>query len=179
MPLASVVAFVWNLLLAYIIYALCRIAYVWLNWSSVSEGFNALSLQSLVQGSFIFDTSAILYTNVLYALLMLLPFRFAERPLYQKVAKWIFLTINGLAIIVNLADAVYYPYTGRRTTMSVMGEFANEGNLFGIIAAECFRHWYVFIIGILLLLFMYKLYMTPSPTPAHTLPIYCMEDEKK
>ena len=166
LPLASVVAFIWNLLLAYIVYALCRIAYVWLNWSTVSEGFDKLSLSSLVQGAFIFDTSAIFYTNILYALLMLLPFRFAERPAYQKVAKWIFLTVNGLAVIVNLADAVYYPYTGRRTTMSVMGEFANEGNLLGIIASESIRHWYVFILGILLLLFMYKLYMTPSPTLA-------------
>ena len=73
LPLASVVAFIWNLLLAYIVYALCRIAYVWLNWSTVSEGFDKLSLSSLVQGAFIFDTSAIFYTNILYALLMLLP----------------------------------------------------------------------------------------------------------
>ena len=70
---STAAAMLCNLVMAYVVYMLCRILYVAVNWEIFGEGFTNLSLLSLFRGSLLFDTSAILYTNALYALLMLLP----------------------------------------------------------------------------------------------------------
>ena len=68
---SSAVAFVCNLILAYLAYAACRVVYVCENWSTFSDGFGELSMANVLKGSWMFDTTGIMYTNILYALLML------------------------------------------------------------------------------------------------------------
>ena len=80
-------AMVLNLLMAYAIYMLCRIFYVCVNWTVFGEAFANLSPLSLLSGALLFDTSAILYTNVLYALLMLLPLHYKETRPWQTVCR--------------------------------------------------------------------------------------------
>lgn len=55
-----------------------------------------------------FDTSAILYTNLLYIFLMLIPLHYKENVIYQKITKGIFVTTNLIVIIMNLMDTVYF-----------------------------------------------------------------------
>jgi len=158
---SSVVAFVCNLILAYLAYAVCRVVYVCENWSAFSDGFGDLSMAKVLQGSWMFDTAGIMYTNILYALLMLLPLHFKERDGWQTLAKWVFVVVNGLAIVMNLADAVYFKFTGRRTTMTVFQEFSHEDNLAGVLGTEVLNHWYIVLIGIALIAALYFLYVKP------------------
>lgn len=160
--LSSPFCFLWNLCLAYISYSICRGIYLAENWSAFSSGMESLSFQNLWWGSFKFDSSAIFYTNALYLLLMLLPLHLKEGKVWQKTAKWIFLIVNALAIIVNLADAVYFKYTGRRTTSSVFQEFSHENNLGNVLGAEVIQHWYLFIAGIMIISSLYFLYREPK-----------------
>ena len=68
--LSSPIAFIFNLLLVYIAYGLCRLAYLFENWTALSEGFDKLSFEEAFKGCWMFDTSAILYTNALYATIL-------------------------------------------------------------------------------------------------------------
>ncbi|MBQ0143499.1 MAG: LTA synthase family protein, partial [Prevotellaceae bacterium] len=147
--LSSILALAYNLVLVYVIYFLCRAIYLFENWSAFSEGLGALSFNNVLNGCFKFDTSAILYTNAFYAIMMLLPLGVKENISYQKIAKWIFLLVNSIAVIVNLCDAVYFQYTGRRTTVSVFQEFSNDNNILDVFGIELVRHWYLFLAGIL------------------------------
>lgn len=160
--ISNPLAFVCNLALVYVVYALCRLAYLCENWSVLSEGFDALSFWNLFKGCWMFDTSAILYTNVLYAILMLIPLHWKEREGWQQVAKWIYLLVNSLSVIANLSDAVYFQYTGRRTTASVFQEFSNEGNLGDVVGVELLRHWYLVLVGILLIAGLFFFYQKPK-----------------
>ncbi|MBO7601853.1 MAG: LTA synthase family protein, partial [Bacteroidaceae bacterium] len=160
--ISSVLAFVLNIILVYVVYALCRVVYVCENWSTFSEGFSALSIPKLIHGSWIFDNAGIIYTNLLYAVLMLLPFHLKERDGWQTVAKWVFMVFNSLAVVVNLADAVYFKYTGRRTTTTVFQEFSHDDNLGGIFGAELLNHWYLVLIVIGIIVAMYYLYVKPT-----------------
>ena len=117
--ISSPVAFICNLILVYIMYAICRVAYLMENWTALSEGFDSLSWTEVVKGCLLFDTSAILYTNAVYAIMMLIPLHYKETDVWQNIAKWLYIIINSVCIIMNLADAVYFQYTGRRTTSSV------------------------------------------------------------
>ena len=111
--------------LAYVAYWLCRVAFWAENHAAFPQFWSGNSLCDIFTGAWMFDTSAILYTNVLYALLMLMPLHLKERRWWQMMAKGLFLLVNSLAVIVNLSDAVYFQYTRRRTTTTVFQEFSN------------------------------------------------------
>lgn len=157
-----------NLLLAYVVYMITRVAYVWENWSLFSAGWSELSFGSLLAGSLRFDTSAIFYTNSLYIVLMLLPLHYKERPWWHTVCKTLFIVVNAICMAANLADAVYSQFTGRRTTWSFFSEFANEGNLGSIFFTELLNHWYFVLLGAVLIAMMVFLYVKPTHAFTHS-----------
>ena len=82
--LSSPLAFVCNLVIVYLVYGVCRLAYLFENWAVLSEGFDQLSFWEAFKGCWMFDTSAILYTNALYAILMLIPLHLKEQEWWQQ-----------------------------------------------------------------------------------------------
>ena len=151
-----------NLILVYAVYAVCRVAYGLENWSVLGGNFFSDGMWDIWKGGFLFDTSAILYTNSLYMVLMLLPLHLKEWKGWQKVAKCVFVSVNALAICMNLADAVYFKYTGRRTTATIFSEFSNEGNLGNVFGVELLNHWYLVLLAIVLIVGLSRLYVMPK-----------------
>ena len=161
---APLVALALNLLIAYVVYFIARVAYLLENYSIFSQGMDAKGLMSAFQGGFMFDSSAIMYTCSLYIAMMLLPLHLKERPAYHKVCKWLFVVVNAICLAINLMDAVYFQYTSRRTTSTVFSEFSHEGNLGAIFGTEMLRHWYLVLVAIVLVWLMWKLYVMPRLT---------------
>lgn len=149
-------AFLLNLLLAYVIYMVCRGIFFLENYHLYKESWQQLSFGDIIKGGLLFDTSAILYTNALYALMMLLPLHIKERNSWQSCARGLFILVNSIAVIMNLADAVYFQYTGRRSTTSVFREFSNENNIISIASTELLNHWYLVLAGVLLIFCLFK-----------------------
>ena len=157
--LAPLATTLYNLLLAYVLYFIARITFLLENWSYFSANLTGGHLLEMLGGGLMFDTSAIMVTNSLYIVLMLLPLhQVVTKPVYQKICRGLFLTVNGLALAMNLCDAVYFQFTMRRTTTTVFDEFSNEGNLGSIFLTETFRHFYLLILFVLLLWCTYRLY---------------------
>ena len=150
---SPLLAVLWNLLLVYVVYQIARQEYYLENTDYLTYSFNAW------RGGLLFDTSAIIYTNALYILLMLLPFKQSS---YQQCCKWLYLIINGVALAINLADSVYFQYTMRRTTTTVFSEFSNEGNLGSIIGTEFIHHWYLVLLFVGVMWPLWRLYATPK-----------------
>ena len=165
--LAPLATTIYNLMLAYAVYFLARVLYLLLNYSYFAIDMTYGHLLELFMGGLVFDTSAILVTNIPYIVLMLLPWHGKETRIYQQVCKWVFLIINGLALCVNLCDAVYFRYTMRRTTTTVFSEFSNEGNLGTIFFKEVVNHFYlVFIFGVIMW-GLYKFYRSTRLRQRH------------
>lgn len=154
--------FVINMVLVYVVYELCRLVFLATNWSVFSDSLSWSSICEMSRGGWMFDTSAILYTNALYALLMLFPIHYKEREWYQKMTKCIFIICNSISIIANLVDCVYFKYTTRRTTVTVFSEFKNENNLGSIFGVEVLNHWYLVLIGLLLMVGLWHFYAMPK-----------------
>lgn len=148
---------IWNLLLVYAVYWVCRVVFCLENDGTL---LNDLSLNA-VWGCFVFDTSAILYTNILYIFMVLLPLHWKENKTYHLVAKVVFVVVNTICIIANLADSVYFQYSGRRTTISVFQQFSNENNIWSIIKVESIHHWYLVLLAIALSGALVWAYKTP------------------
>ena len=138
---ASPIALIINLLLAYLIYFFARLTYVLVNYSYFAEGIRNDAIGQWIKGSLMFDTTAILYTHIPYIILMLFPLWLKETSIYHHICKWLFVVVNAIALAINLADAVYFPFTLRRTTTSVFREFSNENNITGIILHNTLTHW--------------------------------------
>ena len=152
---APLIAVLWNLLLVFLVYQIARLEYYLENAEYLSYSFKAF------RGGLLFDTSAIIYTNILYIVMMLFPLHWKENRVYQQICKWLFIIVNGIAFAVNLADSVYFRYTMRRTTTSVFQEFSNENNLTGIIGKEFLSHWYLVLLFVLVITALWVLYAKP------------------
>ncbi len=154
-PLTSILI---NLLLAYAAYGIARVAYLLENWSYFAH---SLTLE-VVQGALVFDTAAILVTNIPYVVLMLLPLHWKETRLWHRICQTVFVAVNTAALAINLADAVYFPYTLRRTTTTVFDEFQNEHNINSILLTESLHHWYLFVLAALVAWALWHFYVTPN-----------------
>ena len=152
---SPLLAVLWNLLLVYLTYQIARLAYFLENTDYLTYTFDVFC------GGLLFDTSAILYTNALYVVLMLFPLHWKEHRVYHQICKWLFVVVNGIAFAVNLADSVYFQYTMRRTTTTVFEEFSHEGNLGGIVGTELLRHWYLILLFVLVVAALWGLYAKP------------------
>lgn len=150
-----------NLGLMLVIYYLCRIAFFLVNKSYFPD-MTFSHLLTLLKGGLLFDISAIVYTNLLYILMQVLPFKFRLNAVYQTVAKWIFVVFNSVAVLANCLDIGYFPFTNRRTTSTVFSEFENEGNLSTVFLHAALDYWYVTLVIIALIFAVYKLYYRPG-----------------
>lgn len=137
-----------NLLLLLVAYGLCRLSF----WAENRQFFDLDGHEALgvLRGGFVFDMAAISYTNILYLVMVLLPLHWKEMPRWQLASKVVFVVVNWLALVMNLMDAVYYPFVQRRTTASVFTEFAND-NLISIFGIEIVNHWYLTLGAVVLL----------------------------
>ena len=163
----------WNLLLVFACYMLCRIEFLVENWELFRDSLAPQAFLNICLGGFWFDACAIFYANSLYILLVLLPLHWKEKVSIGRVLKWLFVVINSICIIVNLADSVYFPFGQRRTTILVFRQFENENNLFSIICMEFISHWYLVLFAIVLIYALIKLYRPASIlTPENSLVYY-------
>ena len=93
--------------------------------------------------------------------MFLLPLHWKEENgIYYKVARWYYTIVNSFCISTNLIDCVYYQYTGKRTTMSVLNEFSNEGfgNMANILGKQFLDNWYLVLLAVLMWWLFYKLF---------------------
>lgn len=146
-------------------YQLTRLAFYFLNYSY----FPALGFSewiTLLSGSLRFDLSAIMYSNVLYIALFLLPFAHRNHRSVQSVAKWLFVAVNGLMLLANLLDSVYYPFTLRRTNASFFREFEQDAHLISSLGDFAGSHPWLILAVPLVFFGLWKTYPL-IPMPEH------------
>ena len=150
----------WDLMVAYIAYTLCRGVFLILNWSLYAGTLTWGHGMKLFGAGLLFDTPAILYTNAIILVMFLLPLHWKERPVYYRVARWIYTIVNSIAVYMNLMDCVYFPFTGKRTTTSVFAEFSNEstGEMLKIFDGQFLSHWYLVLLAVLVTWAFWKLF---------------------
>ena len=146
--------------MAYIAYTLCRGVFLILNWSLYAGTLTLGHGMKLFGAGLLFDTPAILYTNAIIMVMFLLPLHWKERPVYYRVARWIYTIVNSIAVYMNLMDCVYFPFTGKRTTTSVFAEFSNEstGEMLKIFGGQFLSHWYLVLLAVLVTWAFWKLF---------------------
>ena len=141
------------LLLVMILFTLCRLGFYFFNYSFF-KGLNTRNFLEIMAGGLRFDLTAVLDVNVLFILMMILPFKFRFESRYQLIAKWIFFITNGIALAANVCDFIYFRFTLRRTTADVFQQFENETNMGSLFIRFLFDYWYALLFWVLLLALM-------------------------
>lgn len=151
------VALLQRLLIAMLLFSLCRIAFYLFNASYFPDvtwrGFSRILI-----GGLRFDFTAVLYINALTIVLSIIPLNLRFRTGYQQILKFIFFLFNGVALAMNVSDMVYYPFTLRRTTADIFQQFQNEINLGSLFFRFLADYWYAVAFWVVLLVLMIWLY---------------------
>ena len=153
-----IVRVLFNFGLMLLVFTLCRLAFYLSNYNYFSD-LNIGEILKIFYGGVKFDISALLYFNVLYILLALLPFKFRGSKIYNKILKWVYFVPNSIALFLNCADITYYPFSLRRTTCMIFREFGGDNNIAKIFATAMVDYWYItlFFVGVIVsLVYLYK-----------------------
>ncbi len=135
------VALVLSLSLVMALYTLGRIGFYFFNLDFFPN-MTWSRMAIILLGGLRFDLSATLYSNSLFILLMILPLSVRFKGWYQKMVYWIFIIVNAIAFAINTTDFIYYRFTLRRTTVSVISQFKNEDNLGRLAFQFLWDYWY-------------------------------------
>src|SRR4051812_16465364 len=111
----SIALFLKRFLLIVLIYQLSRILFYLIN----RELFGDVTFQTFL-GGLLFDFAAVAFLNTIFIVAHLIPGNFKYKPSYQKILKISFYTVNLIFIATNFIDIIYYRFTGRRSTFSMI-----------------------------------------------------------
>ena len=92
-----------------------------------------------------FDTSAILYSNVLFILISLIPFKNYSSESFQKKMMILYFTTNLITYSTNFFDFIYYRFSQSRLTTRVFDILENETNKMSLAGSFIYNYWHVFI----------------------------------
>lgn len=139
------IVFFYRLFLVYAFYFLARVFFYLYNSDLIGISglgeFLYISFRGLS-----FDTTAILYVNLLFILLSFLPLFINTGKGYQKMVLWVYFTTNLLAYATNFIDFVYYPYTYTRSTVAALESIGNESNKLLLAWSFIVDYWHVFLL---------------------------------
>ncbi len=146
-----------RLALMLLLYGILRLGFYGFNMAQFPQ-VSFSELMYMMAGGVKFDIVALLYINILYILLVSFPVPFKYNPLFSKISKWVFVVSNSIGIALNLVDFAYYPFTLKRTTGTVFGQFANEENLGKLFLDFGLEYWYLVFFFVLIVWGLIKLY---------------------
>jgi len=148
----------YRLSLAYIFYFFARVLFYTYNFRllKVDSIFDFLSL---CYYGLAFDTTAILYANLLFIVFSVLPIFKNTSSTYQNFLFYLYFSMNLLAYATNFIDFIYYKFTFARSTIVVWNVMKHETNLLPLFISFVFDYWHVWVLFLLfsaLWIYLYK-----------------------
>jgi len=156
-----------------VIYQVLRLIFFFYNRHHFNDvGFS--DLLRMMFGGLRFDLTALLYINLLYIVLYLLPFKFVENKFFQKFLFWLFILTNAVGIAFNLMDVFYFDFTLKRSTADVF-MFAHEKNMGKLMFQFILDFWWgfaLFALFVYLISYWYRHINNPYWNGATNLKFY-------
>ncbi|MFN8274071.1 MAG: sulfatase-like hydrolase/transferase [Flavobacteriaceae bacterium] len=135
----------YRILLAYLFYFFARVLFYVFN-AGLLKVPSLAEFARLCYYGIPFDTTAILYVNMLFIVCSIIPVKKATTAGYQKFLFYLYFVTNLLAYATNFIDLIYYKYTYARTTAAVMNVIEHENNMVKLLLSFAVDFWYVFVL---------------------------------
>jgi phosphoglycerol transferase MdoB-like AlkP superfamily enzyme len=145
----------WRTILLLVFYQIVRFIFFAYNYELYSTLSTGEILQSFIKG-IRFDLSAIALVNGLYFLFLIWPTaKDIESGTFGKLFKILFVLSNGIFIGLNIADAEYYKFVGRRLTY---GSFDIVQDINNQAASIISSYWMLSLCGLITFPLLWILY---------------------
>lgn len=154
MRIREYVVFLYRIFLVYLFYAIGRGVFIYFN----NDVMGDYRLLDLFYYGLAFDNCAIMYLNLLFILLSLLPLTINTQPKFQKVVFWSYFIPNVLAYATNFVDVAYYPFSKSRFTSASFAVLEHEQNKMTLFFTFLVDYWYLFVAFFLLIALWVYLY---------------------
>lgn len=145
-----------RLAIVLVIFQLIRLLFFVFN-SQYLTTISFLEYLKLVFYSLRFDLSITLASNTPFIILTLLLLPYFNSLLIKRILQWIFISINSILFIFDLADLAYFPYVRKRMNSDVFDLLANRSDFLNLLPSYFQKFWYVIIIILLLIIAFYWL----------------------
>ena len=168
------VVLAYRILLIMLLFTLCRIGFYVFNYKMFPD-ITFSQFITILKGGLVFDISAVVYINMLLILLHIVPLEIRYNDVYQAVLKYIFFITNGIAIVINGMDFVYYRFVDKRATADVFKTFEHEDNNGRLFFRFLFDYWpaTLFILFLLfLMIYLYNKVKTEKPGQVNKIGYY-------
>ncbi len=164
--LAEYKALFYRIFLGYLFYFICRVLFFAFNTHLFAVD-NTYELLKLCYYGIAFDTTALLYINLLFIVFSILPLKINTRPGYQKGLAILYFVTNLLLYATNFIDIIYYRFSQVRSTKATLDLLSDETNKKNLFEHFSFAYWYVIIIYVLCCVCWVWLYYRVKLKPAH------------
>lgn len=151
-------ALVYRIGLAYLFYMVARILFFIYNEHLVKID-SPTDFIKLAYHGLAFDTTAIIYANILFIVLSIFPLVINTKKGYQKFLFYLYFIFNLFAYATNFVDFIYYKYTFNRSTRASLDTLENESNKTALFFNFLLHYWHVFFLFFLcafLWIYLYK-----------------------
>ena len=105
---------IYRIFIVLIYMQITRWIFYWCN-SGLLSNLSWSQIFYISSAGLIFDLTAILYMNIPYILMNILPFDFVYNSVYRKISNWVFGITNFTAFSLNIVDIPFYHFTMMRT----------------------------------------------------------------
>ncbi|MDE5423969.1 sulfatase-like hydrolase/transferase [Ancylomarina sp. DW003] len=148
----------YQLLLLMFLFQLSRLLFIGFNQALFSNIF-WYQYPFYIIDSIKFDLAAVCMINTPFILLSVLPFKFCDNKWYQYILMAIYTIVNTIALVANLADIFYYPYTLKRLTFSIFDYLGTQANMSSLGGEFFFTYWYAFVLLGLLIFVLVRFFL--------------------
>lgn len=125
----------YRIFLVYVFYQIARLLFWWYNKDLIKVDSLSEYLQLSYHGTQ-FDTTALLYINALFIFLSIIPLTFNTKKSYQKFLFWLYFVTNGIAMLMNFGDFIYFKFSQARLTTTAINVAQHETNLLKVFGVS-------------------------------------------
>ena len=157
-----------------VLFSLFRIGFYLFN-HKMFPGVSPGQLLTMMRGGLTFDISAVVYVNMLFILLSIIPLEVRYKDVYQEILKYIFYITNGIALAMNGMDFVYYRFVDKRATADVFKTFEHETNNTKLFFRFLWDYWPATLFTFLawfLMVYFYKKVKVEKPSNVNKIGYY-------
>lgn len=147
----------YRILLAYLFYFIARLLFYLYNKNLIQID-NEFDIISMCYHGLTFDTTAILYLNLLFIIFSILPVRVNHTAKYQNFLFYLYVIPNLIGYSTNFVDFIYYRFNFGRSTIAALDSVKHESNKWLLFVNFLGNYWHVFLLFILLSVFWIYLY---------------------
>ena len=139
------IALFYRIFLVYICYSICRILFIYFN-NDITQIESFSELADLCYHGIRFDNVAIVYSNLIFILLSILPWKGTTLIAYQKTLFLVFLGCNAFFLSLNFVDLAYYRFNNNRLMSNFLEVVEFETNKVTLLFHFIEVYYYLFIL---------------------------------